>query len=378
MPLPAALLTRTVTGTVLALIAGPDALSAKGRVLFAMPADTPLYDVTDAAVLAPQVFAADVDTADGTFSIELPCNDSTGITPADWLYDVTIFGRNLTTGGTIAVPDGVGDLDFTAAFMPGTDPAPTPALYATQAYVQAQVITAVSDLTAADVDLGNVINSAQLVRASNLSDLPAPVTARANLGLGTAAVAAIGVGAADVAGGLAPFWSGASPSKPGRYLYTGTGASSTVTPTQSQTRYIPVFAWQALTIVSISIEVTTGQVSGVVRIGRWTDSGFLPDVLVADYGTVPATGASVQTVTPAQPIVVPAGTGIWLSATCQGAAGIVLRGSSNHDPLILPSSTGVTNAGINAYVQSGVTGALAGPAVPADASGGPRFMLLLG
>jgi hypothetical protein len=63
------------------------------------------------------------------------------------------------------------------------------------------VVAVAGDYTKAQVGLANVANSLQLVAASNLSDLTNVVTARTNLGLGTAATQ--NTGAFDAAGAAA-------------------------------------------------------------------------------------------------------------------------------------------------------------------------------
>lgn len=264
--------------------------------------------------------------------------------------------------------------------------------------------------------------STPLLASNNLSDLVTPATARTNLGLGnvdntsdvnkpvsTAQAAAIalkadktitltagtgmtgggdlsanrtfnvnlGTTTATVSEGRAPWFANAPLPISGRFLYTGFGATGTVVPTLNQTRYVPFPVWRGFTATSIAVEVTTLQATSVVRLGLWADDGTgLPGALITDFGTVSAGATGVQTISPGGGIVFADRTIYWLSATVQVAGGTAaLRSGNTHDPLILPSTNSITNAGINAYVQAGVAGALAGPATPGDASGGPRFYL---
>lgn len=189
----------------------------------------------------------------------------------------------------------------------------------------------------------------------------------------------LGITATTVAEGRAP-WFGTAPMPiSGRYVYTTYGATATVVPGLDSARYSPFPVWDGFTATSISIEVTTLQATSVVRLGLYADSGAgLPAALITDYGTVSAASTGVKTISPGGGIVFADRTIYWLCAVIQTAGGTAaLRTSNYHDTLILPSSTGVTNTTINAYVQAGVSGALGSPAVPADASGGPRFMLLI-
>jgi hypothetical protein len=221
--------------------------------------------------------------------------------------------------------------------------------------------------------------AAKLTAANNLSDLTVPATARTNLGLAGAAVLNVGITSGTVAEGRAPWFANSPIPISGRYVYTGYGATSTVVPTLSQTRYTPFAVWDGFTATSIAVEVTTLQATSVVRLGLWADDGAgLPGALITDFGTVSAAGAGVVSISPGGGIALADRTLYWLSATVQVAGGTAaLRAANYHDPLILPSTNGVTNSGINAYAQAGVTGALAGPAVPADGALAPRFMLLI-
>lgn len=189
----------------------------------------------------------------------------------------------------------------------------------------------------------------------------------------------LGQSATTAAEGRAP-WFGTSPMPiSGRYVYTTYGATGTVVPGLDSARYSPLPVWTGFTATSISIEVTTNQATSVVRLGLYADNGSgLPGALITDFGTVSAATTGVKTISPGGGIVFADRTIYWLCAVVQVAGGTTaLRTSNYHDTLILPSSTGVTNSTINAYVQAGVSGALGSPAVPADASGGPRFMLLI-
>lgn len=189
----------------------------------------------------------------------------------------------------------------------------------------------------------------------------------------------LGQSATTAAEGRAP-WFGTAPMPiSGRYVYTTYGATGTVVPGLDSARYSPLPVWTGFTATSISVEVTTLQATSVVRLGLYADSGAgLPAALITDFGTVSAASTGVKTISPGGGIVFADRTLYWLCAVVQVAGGTAaLRTSNYHDTLILPSSTGVTNSTINAYVQAGVSGALGSPAVPADASGGPRFMLLI-
>lgn len=189
----------------------------------------------------------------------------------------------------------------------------------------------------------------------------------------------LGQTATTVAEGRAPWFTYSPMPISGRYVYTSYGATSTVVPGLDSARYAPFAAWQGFTATSIAIEVTTLQATSVVRLGLYADSGAgLPGALITDFGTVSAASTGVKTISPGGGITFADRTLYWLCAVVQTAGGTAaLRASNYHDALVLPSSDTVTNTGINVYVQAGVSGALGSPAVAADASGGPRYMLLI-
>jgi hypothetical protein len=189
----------------------------------------------------------------------------------------------------------------------------------------------------------------------------------------------LGQTSTTVAEGRAPWFMYAPLPISGRFVYTSYGATSTVVPALDSARYTPFAVWEGFTATSIAIEVTTLQATSVVRLGLYADSGSgLPAALITDYGTVSAASTGVKTISPGGGIAFASRTIYWLCAVVQTAGGTAaLRSSNYHDALVLPSSNGVTNSGISAYVQAGVSGALGSPAVAADASGGPRFMLLI-
>jgi hypothetical protein len=188
----------------------------------------------------------------------------------------------------------------------------------------------------------------------------------------------LGTTATTLAEGRAPWFMNSPLPISGRYIYTTYGATGTVVPALDSARYTPFAVWRGFTATSIAVEVTTLQATSVVRLGLYSDLNGLPDALITDFGTVSAASTGVKTISPGGGIVFADRTMYWLVAVVQVAGGTTaLRTANYHDPMILPSSDGVTNASINSYVQAGVSGALGTPAVPGDASGGPRFMLLI-
>lgn len=135
------------------------------------------------------------------------------------------------------------------------------------------VVAQSGDYTKAQVGLGNVANSLQLVAASNLSDLTNVVTARTNLGLGTAAVQP--ASAFDAAGAAA--------AARVKKINTGAVTTGTVTATNGLP-FTQVFA-------DLTIAAAVGDILGYKIEALLNNSG---DTIIFDAATRSAVPADVN------------------------------------------------------------------------------------
>lgn len=134
------------------------------------------------------------------------------------------------------------------------------------------VINTPTGIVKGDVGLGSVLNSAQLVAASNLSDVANAATSRTNLGL-------VGTGATQY-----PFYPdatvGVGP------MVVGTPASLTLT---NQRLYlVPFIVPESKTFVSLSINVVTREAAKGIRLGLYNSNATTrqPTTLIVDAGIV--------------------------------------------------------------------------------------------
>lgn len=335
-----------------------------------------------------------------------PCtDDGTPCATVAQFADLQAQIDALAPGGVVSVNGEVGVVVLDAADV-GADPAGSAAaaLAAAMAYTDAEISTldglvvhlaGAESITGVKTFTANPVFNAGGIAQASVAGLVADLALKADESITlTAGIAMSGGGdlsanrtfdvdlgttATTAAEGRAPWFATSPMPISGRYVYTTYGATGTVVPGLDSARYTPFPVWDGFTATSIAIEVTTLQATSVVRLGLYADNGSgLPGALITDFGTVSAATTGVKTISPGGGIVFADRTIYWLCAVVQVAGGTTaLRTSNYHDTLILPSSTGVTNSTINAYVQAGVSGALGSPAVPGDASGGPRFMLLI-
>jgi hypothetical protein len=105
------------------------------------------------------------------------------------------------TLGLVKADVGLGNVDNTADTAKPVSTAQQTALNLKADLASPTFTGTVSGITKAMVGLGSVSNALQLVAANNLSDLVTPATARTNLGLGGAAVLAVGTTTGTVAAG---------------------------------------------------------------------------------------------------------------------------------------------------------------------------------
>lgn len=361
-----AIVTLDVTGRIL----HPDLTPATGSVTFQIPTD--LNDVVANITYAPGTSKAILDGT-GSFTITgLIATDSPDLAEAGtWLYRVHVLTDSYVESFSTSLPMAFSPVAEFADLIPAqvepcTDDGSPCASIAQIAELQASIADLNSDL-ALKADKSIVLTAG--IAMSGGGDLSANRTFDVDLGQTSTTVAE----------GRAPWFTYAPMPISGRFVYTSYGATATVTPVLDSARYTPFAVWQGFTATSIAIEVTTLQAASVVRLGLYADNGAgLPGARITDFGTVSAASLGVKTITPVGGIVFANRTIYWLCAVVQTAGGTAaLRASNYHDSLILPSTNTVITAAISAYAQAGVSGALGSPAVPADAAGGPRFMLLV-
>lgn len=126
------------------------------------------------------------------------------------------------------------------------------------------------------------------------------------------------------------------------------------------TYYIPLIVQNEFTADQLAARGATGVVNGTVRLGIYNNSNGIPSTLLLDAGTVLINGASVTGVTINQVLPI----GIYWLAFCQqgtapGTPSYSGTGASNSGTfhLNIMGKTAPNVAGIQAYTQSGVTGA---------------------
>jgi hypothetical protein len=141
---------------------------------------------------------------------------------------------------------------------------------------------------------------------------------------------------------------------------------------------------RTITLASIGIEVTTGGTAGaVVRLGIYNvaTDGNLPGALLADYGTVVATGTGFQEkIIPGNQVLAP---GIYfLAAATQGAAATrpILRGtaspSMDYQQTQVASTQSSQNNQVGEFMGS-VTGALTADLTGLTASTTPACSIVI-
>lgn len=142
----------------------------------------------------------------------------------------------------------------------------------------------------------------------------------------------------------------------GRYAVPPTGQTNTAVALNSLRAY-PVQIRRRTTLDRIGISVTTGQASGVVRLGAFRDDGSgRPGALIADFGTVDASATATPTITINQTLEPGR---VWLAGVSQGSASPpTVQVNNGALPGITAASISEAAANLNGYEMTGVTGAL--------------------
>lgn len=122
-------------------------------------------------------------------------------------------------------------------------------------------------------------------------------------------------------------------------------------------RVYPIQIRRRTTIDRIGISVTTGQASGVVRLGIYRDNGSgLPGTLLTDFGTVDASATATPTLTVSQTIEPGR---YWIGGASQGSATApTVQANTGSLPGITAVSLSEASANLNGYEMTGVSGAL--------------------
>jgi hypothetical protein len=193
MPLPGNLTAITLTGTYLTATGVP----CSGTVTFNL--DSVIADATGSVILYPSATVATLD-ANGSFSIELAATNDTHLYPEPFTYRVT---ERLTGAQprvySISLPSSLAPTVDLSTLTP-TQPITPVGVTITGTPTTGQVPTATGPTTA-DWQTPSGGGSGDLLAANNLSDLASASAARANLGLGGAAVLGVGTSSGTVAAG---------------------------------------------------------------------------------------------------------------------------------------------------------------------------------
>lgn len=117
---------------------------------------------------------------------------------------------------------------------------------------------------------------------------------------------------------------------------------------------MPLQVWEPTSFDRLTVKVTTGAATAVVRLGIYTSTSGAPSSLVLDAGTVDASAAATREATIAQTLT----PGLYFLAAANQVAGSVQmsRINAGRDRLLGSSSSDAAAACV-AFVQDSVTGA---------------------
>lgn len=136
--------------------------------------------------------------------------------------------------------------------------------------------------------------------------------------------------------------------------------------TASQVFYCPFPVYEAFSINSIGIGVSSAGGSGsVVRLGLYADSSGVPGSLITDYGTIDGTSATYQEITISTSLT--AATLYWVAVVWQGGTAGSVRAIGVGDGsewISLGALSQETRSSV--FFESGVAGALPGTATPSS------------
>jgi hypothetical protein len=236
-----------------------------------------------------------------------------------------------------------------------------------------------SDLTAiAALTTPATTISGAAQKASNLSDLASASSARTNLGLGGAALLAVGTTAGTVAAGDDSRITAKALNGPGLvsgWYAGGAGVIDTVSMAANVAMYTAFPVERAVTVDRIGLNISAGVSGSTVRLGIYGDTGGLPGTLLVDAGTINSASTGYMEISISTALTVGR---VWLCAVMQGGASPVTAVAVRF-PFAGPAPTsgysGTSGGGL--ALTTGPSGALPSTAsTPNDIrSTPPRVML---
>jgi hypothetical protein len=263
-----------------------------------MPTEATIENINGLTeALASKIPASEKGAASGVTPLGVDGKIPSAYIPALAIHDT--FPNIQSDAEMLALDAQAGDValrvdqnrNYTLLQEPASDLANWVALLVAPAPVQSvNGQTGNANLTKADIGLGNVTNDAQLVKASNLSDVPDKAAARSNLQLGSMAVEATATFAPRTTQRRQLLRTGQWFAPYSAYTQSTTGAVSGGSLILS-----PMFVDEAFTIDRIALEViAAGAAGATLRACIYSNVNNYPGALLKDFGTVAADSTGVK------------------------------------------------------------------------------------